>query len=202
MIQDARRDNDVHGRDSGNGIVQAASQQFGLNGTCLLRRHFALSRACIAPDIDQSARPGLEDVELEHDPVEDHLEEILGEEEDDAVDPYPQRPQVVLLIPDIRNVYVESLHLYTIDRSVRPEATQDGGNAEGDQGRDQQNHARPVTPEPSGGGPRREQGQEIREGYLEIDHGDNLSVRRDGESPVLEQGSAVWRVERGPEDEE
>lgn len=202
MIEDPRQDNDVQRSDAGDRIVQAASEQFGLDGTCLLGGCLTLSWACVASDIDHSARPGLKDVKLQHNPVEDHLEKILGEEEDDAIDPYPQRPQVVLLISNIRNEYVQALHLHTIDRSVWPEATQDGRNAEGDEGRDQQNRTRPVTPESSGGGPRREQGQEIREGYLEIDHSDNLSVRRDRESPVLEQGSASWRVKRGPEDEE
>ena len=202
MIEDPRQDNDVQRSDAGDRIVQAASEQFGLDGTCLLGGCLTLSWACVASDIDHSARPGLKDVKLQHNPVEDHLEKILGEEEDNAIDPHPQRPKIVVVVSITVNMDVESLDLYTVNRSMGPEATQDGGNAQGDKGRDQQNRTWTMTPKSSRGGPRRKKGQEIRQRYLEIDHGDNLSVRRDGESPVLEQGSAVWRVERGPEDEE
>ena len=90
---------------------------------------------------------------------EEHLEAVLDDPPDDAVDPHPQRPEGVVAQRQAHDGQA-------VEDALGPEAGEEGGDDEGDEGGGEEDGARGDHEEELVLGARREERQEGRQRHL------------------------------------
>jgi len=138
----------------------------------------------------------VEDVEVDdHSPSGD-LDAILDDEDNEAVDPHPQRNLLaILVVPD-------AAHGYIIEDGARPHKGQGGGEGEGEAAAAKEDGVGAAQEEELLGGTGGEERHNIRDGDLEENHVHDLPVLEPSDAEVAENSGGVPGGEAPPEEKE
>lgn len=119
------------------------------------------------------------------------LGDVLDKPPEDAVEPNPEGHKLAV---DVTLATGKAKSLDVVHGATGPSGSDNRGNRQREKSANEEDKGGTVGPEEVSTGTGREQGEEIADGHLEVDHGDNLALLRAGKLDLLKEALAFSAV--------